>query len=148
MLTVKPTNKRAIPCLNKESSYDCVYKITNTVNGKFYVGCSNNIERRFMEHKTPGNVQNGTHVLARAFRKYGVENFSLEVLEKCSRSKLAEREAFYVSALNPEYNMTDGGLGNPGRVVTPEQRKRLSKAAKMQWNGLSNEEKERIISRI
>lgn len=47
-----------------------IYKITNNINGKFYIGKSNNIKRRFGEHRAPNHETNFN--LKRAFKKYNL----------------------------------------------------------------------------
>ena len=79
-----------------------VYKITNTVNNKFYIGSSKDIENRWKQHidalvkKEHGN----TH-LQRSWNKYGSQNFKFEIIEECDPSVQFEREQYYLNALNP-----------------------------------------------
>jgi group I intron endonuclease len=67
-----------------------IYKITNLINGKIYIGQSNNIKRRFGEHQRLG--YKSRILVDKAIAKYGVNNFSYEVLEECPLEKLNERE--------------------------------------------------------
>lgn len=87
-----------------------IYKITNKINGKSYIGQSNNIERRFQEHQTKGSISRIP--LDIAIKKYGKENFSYEIIEECDISKLNEREAYWIqqydSIING-YNCSVGG---------------------------------------
>ena len=57
-----------------------IYKYTNKINGKSYIGLSNDIQRRQWEHQTLANQQDTSH-FHRALYKYGMENFVFEVLE-------------------------------------------------------------------
>jgi group I intron endonuclease len=59
-----------------------VYKIVNGVNGKFYIGSSNNVRNRWQTHRTrlKSNSHENIH-LQSAVNQYGIENFSL-VLER------------------------------------------------------------------
>lgn len=60
-----------------------VYKITNEINGKCYIGSSIKVEIRWREHKNCAFNPNSDcyeYPLYRAFRKYGIENFTFEVL--------------------------------------------------------------------
>ena len=57
-----------------------IYKITNKLNGKVYIGQSNNIGRRFKEHQTKGSESRIPVDVA--IQKYGKENFLYEVLEE------------------------------------------------------------------
>lgn len=79
-----------------------VYKITNLVNGKIYVGSSKDIESRWKQHRD--KLNKGTHDnphLQRAWGKYGEDNFKFEVIEECERTIQFEREQFYLNMLNP-----------------------------------------------
>ena len=87
-----------------------IYKIKNNVNNKVYIGSSNDIERRFRKHKTELNC--GKHYnehLGRAYKKYGKDAFSFEILELCDLESLMDKECFYMllhNALEEGYNMT------------------------------------------
>ena len=63
-----------------------IYKITNKINGKIYIGQSNDIERRFKEHMTKG--ERSRILLDHAIKKYGPDNFSYEVIEECTEEEL------------------------------------------------------------
>lgn len=85
-----------------------IYQITNQVNSKFYIGkTSKNINERFSKHCQ--NSKNQNTYLYKAMRKYGIENFSIEVLETTSNA--SEREIYWIETLSPHYNMTKGGDG-------------------------------------
>lgn len=90
-----------------------IYKITKISNGKSYIGQSNDIERRFQEHKTKIDIP-----IEIAIRKYGVAAFSFEVLEECDLSHLDEREKYWISFYNTYkgvgYNCNPGGGNNRG----------------------------------
>lgn len=92
-----------------------IYKITNKINGDFYIGQTiKSKEERFQRHKYDVSYNSKTH-LHRAMRKYGFNNFIIEEIEnQIPQEKLDEREIFWIKELNPPYNMTDGGEGcNP-----------------------------------
>lgn len=96
-----------------------IYKITNQVNGKVYIGQSKNIKDRWRNHKTRAfnDYESNScyeYPLYRAIRKYGLENFSFEIIEECLPSELNEREKYwikYYDSFNLEngYNQTQGG---------------------------------------
>lgn len=94
-----------------------IYKITNQINGKCYIGQSVDIEKRWHQHKRRSLVLGSTEYdsyFHRAIRKYGLENFSFEVLEECLKEELNEKETFYVSRYSSNqvesgYNLTAGG---------------------------------------
>lgn len=92
-----------------------IYKITNNINNKVYIGQSINIEKRWREHKRRAFVQNKEYnkYLYNAFRKYGLDNFSFEIIIECPREQLNELECFYIRQYNScnelyGYNETDG----------------------------------------
>lgn len=79
-----------------------VYKITNMVNGKFYIGSSNNIKNRWNQHqKSLDEGVHGNAYLQNAWNKYGAENFKFEIVEECAPEVQFEREQFYLNKLNP-----------------------------------------------
>ena len=94
-----------------------IYKFTNLVNGKIYIGQSINIEERRKSHIRASNSKkcNGyNYYLHKAFRKYGLENFKFEVIEECNKEQLNEREMFWINQYKSflfenGYNMTTGG---------------------------------------
>lgn len=84
-----------------------IYKITNKINGKSYIGQSINIKKRWENHKCMNG--NKEYPIYRAFRKYGIDNFEFEVLEYCSKFELAERELHYIlqfESYGKGYNQT------------------------------------------
>lgn len=82
-----------------------IYQIVNNINGKGYIGQSRNIEKRWLAHKESKE----DYPLYKAFRKYGVENFTFQILEECSTEDLNEKEKFYIKTEHSEYNQTEGG---------------------------------------
>jgi group I intron endonuclease len=122
-----------------------IYIITNKVNNKKYIGLSNDINRRFWEHKSSKKKKNNTNLI-KAFKKYHVDNFDFQILELVDdESKLAEREMFWIESIKPEYNMNKGGNGNLGHTVSNEVREVLRICGKLQWERKTDEEKQRII---
>ncbi len=79
-----------------------VYKITNRVNGKIYVGSSKNIYERWNQHKDKlrNNCHDNAH-LQNAWIKYGENNFKFEIIEECDPNIQFEREQYYLNTLNP-----------------------------------------------
>ena len=73
-----------------------IYVITNDLNGKQYVGkTSRSIEERFKEHiRDKDYRKNEKRPLYNAMNKYGIEHFSIKVLEECSIEESAAREIF------------------------------------------------------
>lgn len=95
-----------------------IYKITNNFNQKSYIGQSIDIEECWKKHLNAyKHKENQNWMLYKAFLKYGIDNFSFEIIEECSKDKLDEREIYWISYYHtfmndPEcqgYNMTIGG---------------------------------------
>ena len=59
-----------------------IYKIENLLNHKKYIGQTSNPKRRFQEHRSQSLSNGETKILYLAFNKYGIENFSFEILEQ------------------------------------------------------------------
>lgn len=90
-----------------------IYKITKKENGKSYIGQSNDIERRFSEHKSKLDIP-----IEMAIQKYGINAFTFEVIEECELNQLDERERFWIAYYNTYkgfgYNCNEGGGNNRG----------------------------------
>lgn len=84
-----------------------IYKITNLINNKCYIGQSIHIERRWTEHCFPSK----TSKISLAIQEFGKENFNFEILEECSIQELDKKEAYwiqYYNSLTPNgYNVVD-----------------------------------------
>lgn len=106
--------------------YGVIYLIRCLVTGKLYVGqTKQKLQVRFRSH-----LREETYI-GRAMRKYGIENFTVEVIEECySREQLNERECYWIVKLNCKrphgYNLTDGGEGTSGHSCTPERCLKMS----------------------
>ena len=101
-----------------------IYKITNLINQKSYIGQSVDIESRWIAEKTRAFNQSSNSydtILSRAFRKYGISNFLFEVIEECSKEQLNEKERYYIYSLKTlapfGYNIADGGDENRSHAV-------------------------------
>lgn len=90
-----------------------IYKIENLVNHICYIGQSRNIEKRFRQHKNAIYDNDINHYpLYKAIKKYGLENFSFEILEECSIEELNIKEKYWIekfNSFNNGYNQTIGG---------------------------------------
>ena len=92
-----------------------IYRILNLINGKSYIGQSVNIERRWNNEKAEAFRETShtfSYPLSRAIRKYGVDNFSFEIVQLCSKDELNALERYWISKENSfmdGYNQTLGG---------------------------------------
>ena len=101
-----------------------IYKITNTSNGKIYIGKTKyTIQHRWLGHIRSSNIckeiEKTSSKLYNAINKYGIESFTIEEIEQCSYDELNERERYWIKELdsrNPNvgYNICVGGEGGPG----------------------------------
>lgn len=126
--------------MQKETTYE-VYRLTNTVNNKIYVGATTDgAGVRFNQHIRKANA-GSDYPFHQAIREFGDKSFRLDILEMCSSfEEMNEREAYWIATLrstNSEigYNKKVGGgihlhddvskrkIGNVHRGKTSEQRK-------------------------
>lgn len=97
-----------------------IYKITNKINGKIYVGyTSKSLESRFKKHissRNEGNIK-----FRRAIKKYGQNNFMIELLQECDTKESALlAEIYHISALNSYYSGYNSTLGGePQPTIKP-----------------------------
>lgn len=126
----------AKPNLTRKRYFHC-YKITCTINGKGYIGiASNGPKRRFIQHKHDAKKGAKTPLHA-AIRKYGTENFAIEVIAKTTNWEdicKIEREMIAINDTLTQngrgYNVSSGGEGPFGVKRSKETRKKLSKITK------------------
>ena len=91
-----------------------IYKITNTINGKSYIGQTiQNVKERFYQHcATKCSKAVSNMAIHRAIKKYGKSNFTVEVIEEIDSANLNDRERYwikYYNSYNNGYNSTKRG---------------------------------------
>lgn len=110
-------------------NYTKVYRATNVVNGKVYIGLTQNLEKRKKEHlKCAMNGSQG--YFHRAIRKYGWDNFHWSVMYECSNrdgASVCERELIRrFDSFENGYNMTTGGEAGWRKFTRSETKKKLA----------------------
>ena len=122
-----------------------IYKITNNVNGKCYIG----------QHKVPNHPENfrrylGTGIAIReAIKKYGKDAFRKEILEYIDddekHTKVSEREIYYIKMYNSRvpngYNISPGGEGG----ATKESGRKSALTRKLRGYKMTDETKRKIL---
>lgn len=111
-----------------------VYLITCTANQKIYIGSTNNLWRRWNEHRRDlrAGIHDNSHLQA-AWLKYGEDSFTIAVLERCETDALNEREQYYLDTWKPfkgrGFNLgLFAGAAMRGREQTPEARAKIKAA--------------------
>lgn len=129
-----------------DSTFYQIYKITNKINGKIYIGMTKQgIVKRWDGHL--GRVTSKTkkkYYLHNAIIKHGEENFSIEEIDSCIGFKTAnDLEMKHVALTNSNnrkigYNLTKGGDGARGMVYSEKQKEEMSKRAKQRLKNNPN----------
>lgn len=100
-----------------------IYKFTNKINGKSYIGQTKDFKKRLNSHKSSSNNKKSNEYntpFHRAIRKYGIDNFKYEILEEIpegeSQEFIDEREKFFIQYYETltqkgGYNVSKGGQG-------------------------------------
>jgi group I intron endonuclease len=123
-----------------------VYIITNVINGKRYIGITSwGLHKRWASHKR--DAANGVErVLYNAMRKYGVEYFTMVKIDEVDNwVESCAKEQHYIKLYNTHfkqgcgYNMTLGGEGTPGRVLSEEHKAKI-KETKSKWDDIRKKE--------
>lgn len=114
-----------------------IYKIINKVNGKYYVGRSANLIRRWIDHKKSlnGGYHKNAH-LQSAWNKYGADAFEFVVIEYIDESLLKEIEQKYINkfiedrknGIDDCYNISESS--ESGGFISEEVNKKISEAKK------------------
>jgi group I intron endonuclease len=119
-----------------------IYKITNKKNGLIYIGCTiYSLEKRFYEHIYRSQVSNYKSKLYNSIRKYGKDNFEIELISECEIKDMYKNEIKYIELFdtyNNGLNSTYGGEGCLGYEHTDETKEKISNVLK---NGSSHKGK-------
>lgn len=117
-----------------------IYKITNTVNDKTYIGQSLSILNRINGHKY--HLRRNTHQnehLQNAVNKYGLENFKFEIIEECQGQELNEREIYWMNYYesfdyNKGYNITKPSIDGIKFSMSEESKRKSSESKTIYTN--------------
>jgi len=109
-----------------------IYKTTNLVNGKIYIGKRIFDSQKFLKNKYYGSGR----LLKEAINKYGFSNFEREILEEVDNNFLSEREIYWIKLYNSNnleigYNLTIGGnskFGRKGDIKSEDTKRRISRS--------------------
>lgn len=117
-----------------------IYTFKNLVNGKIYVGQTNNPERRKQDHlKSAKEGVEGR--LYWAIRKHGEENFLFEVIENCEDDITNQREEFWITHFDSFENGYNSTTGGDHYKLSEEAKKKIGLAAR---RPMSEEQKQKL----
>ena len=118
--------------LNENRGKSGVYRWTNKINGKWYVGSSVNLSKRFSVYFNEAYIGKNKDNMAinRALLKYGYSNFQLEILEYTTAEKAIKLEQYYLDLFNElpahlSYNILNIAGSRLGYKVLDETKEKL-----------------------
>jgi group I intron endonuclease len=131
--TLKPNEKKP----ENDTIKSGIYKIINKISGKYYVGSSKDVKKRWCEHKT--KLNKNCHVndyLQNSWNKHGKEKFNFVIVESVSPNQLTTVEQKYLDIAKRErnkcYNLTfDVTL--PSSCLTSYSKHKISLRSKRLW---------------
>ena len=112
--------------------FGCIYRLTNLITKKTYIGKSVNFKQRMSAHK--GSIKRPNTYLSSSIKKHGWDNFKKEIIiDDVPEEDLSNLEISYIEVENTlapnGYNLTLGGEGNIGWKPSKETREKISQAA-------------------
>jgi group I intron endonuclease len=107
-----------------------IYKITNTINGKYYIGSSVDITNRWHNHKS--KLKSNDHInphLQNAYNLYGIDSFKYSIMLICDKHNLLLYEQIVLDNLNHSYNLAkDARAPNTGKKNSKEAIEKFRRA--------------------
>jgi group I intron endonuclease len=106
--------------MHKRTQIWSLYRITNTINNKIYIGQAADLSKRWSDHRRAVRLSKPTQVIHHAMIKYGIENFEFDIIASCTNqddanyteTKLVEQYESHIST-DKGYNITLGGMNAP-----------------------------------
>jgi len=113
-----------------------IYKISNNINQKIYIGQTNNPNLRWSQHKSSAKYSRGRQIITKAMAKYHIDNFHFEIIATCLDQEAADQAEENIieqfQSRNPlnGYNISAGGNSTPR---TPEIQKKITESLKKHY---------------
>lgn len=115
-----------------------VYRITNTINKKVYIGSSVNLYKRIYEHFRELKLnKHSNKILQNSFNKYGIENFMVDILESniTTHDEMLDLETYQIQNHNSHilefgFNILPTAKGTCGFIISKERRQKISESNK------------------
>lgn len=133
--------------ISVENCNYCIYKITNKINNKIYIGITTKEIDRWKKHlnvaKSPGTNKSSYSYIHKAINKYGEENFTFEIFDYFeSKEDMIAAEIYWISKYKEAgvkvYNLTNGGDGVFGYKYSEKQLKAKSDCMKGKFDNCKN----------
>lgn len=115
----------------------------NNINKKSYVGSGVDLAKRLKSYYNKNELERNPRPIHHALLEYGYDNFTIEILEFCSKTEVVKKEQFYFDLLNPEYNILKFAYSLLGyrhsldniekfksKIISPEDKELLSSTHK------------------
>ena len=137
--------------VSKLKGQGSIYKITNIVNGKCYIGRTSDFYRRSHHYVYDFNNQRSRQIneyMLRSMIKHGIEKFTFSVIEVCDQDIMEERELFWMRYFNSTsrdfgYNLRTDECG--AMIVHDLTRKKISERLKKEWaDGVRSKHSEKL----
>ena len=124
-----PVNQRSLIRYENNGKIG-IYAWVNKINGKVYVGSGDPLYLRISDYYQSWYLNNRTNLyIVKALNKYGMENFTLVILEYTNSENLIPSEQKWIDRIKPEYNLNPSAYNSKGYKHTIESIEKMSKVA-------------------